>query len=101
MSGDIPCATSDAQSMQTTSGPMATTKQPGMKLTRTAVSISHTFYGYLNFLNEKCLFITVPMSLRSYKELKILQFLEICTRENFLYKSCGLLISQNTSTVCD
>lgn len=49
MSGDIPCATSDAQSMQTTSGPMATTKQPGMKLTRSAVSISHTFYGYLNF----------------------------------------------------
>ncbi|XP_014490287.1 cellulose synthase A catalytic subunit 1 [UDP-forming] [Vigna radiata var. radiata] len=31
MSGDIPCATSDAQSMQTTSGPMATTKQPGLE----------------------------------------------------------------------
>jgi len=41
MSGDIPCATSDAQSMQTTSGLMAAAKQPGMELTRSAGSISH------------------------------------------------------------
>jgi len=60
MSGDIPCATSDAQSMQTTSGAMATTKQPGMELTTSAASISH-FMVISTFLNEKYLLITVPI----------------------------------------
>jgi len=69
MSGDIPCATSEAQSMQTTSGPMATTKQPGMQLTRSAGTISH-FMAISTFLNEKCLFITVPMSLKSCKKIQ-------------------------------
>jgi len=62
MSGEFPCATSDAQSMQTTSDPMgqsekvhslpyADPKQPGIELTRSDGSIS-LFMVIMNSLNE-------------------------------------------------
>lgn len=68
MSGEFPCATSDAQSMQTTSIGQsekvhslsyADPKQPGIELARSDGSISH-FMVIMSSLNEDIFLLQFP-----------------------------------------
>lgn len=69
MSGDIPCATSDTQSVQTTSGPLGQSenvhsrayvdpKQPGTELAWNDCSVAYHIWWLKWILMWKYLFIT-------------------------------------------